>query len=228
MATAFDIRNPQRVARELGDLGRTLDTAAEVPASMAQWLADLCQDLASTGTAELEGVSPDDWAALQAGALRAASALLHEHDVDSAVFRRQVRLAVEELRFRLARMAEAEPVNEAQPVKDVAIWLERNLDLSQVEKGALFGVSDRTWQRWSSPSESAEPSGAAAVQLRLLARLVNELRHVLTSTGVARWATQPLADLDGATPMDAFRSSDPEAVGRVFAISSAARSGAAA
>ncbi|MGK2936609.1 MAG: hypothetical protein ACSLFR_02215, partial [Solirubrobacteraceae bacterium] len=99
---------------------------------------------------------------------------------------------------------------------------------SQAEKGARVGVSERTWQRWNSEHEQAEPTREAAIKLRLLARVVNELRHVMTATGAVRWAASPLPELGGATPLEVFGSDDLQAVGKVFAVIAAARSGAAA
>jgi DNA-binding transcriptional regulator YiaG len=228
MTTAFDIRHPDLVLHELDDLNRQVAREPEVPDWIGNWLADLCTQIGETVAADLEGVSEHDWSGLQAAALRLAGVVFQADDADPRILRRRVRLGIEELRFRMARLAETQAVNDTQPIEEITRWLDETLELSQAEKGALVGVSDRTWQRWNSEHEHAEPTGEAATKLRLLARVVNELRHTLTATGAVRWAASPLPELGGATPLDVFGTDNLQAVAKVFAVIAAARSGAAA
>lgn len=226
MTTALGIRNPEFAAHQLHEANQRLARETDLPGWMAEMVRALADDIASATADEL-GVPADEWMALQAAALRAQGVLLDD-DRDERQRRRKFRLIIEELRFRLARLAEHQTVSEDRPVKDLAIWFERILPVSHTDKGALFGVSERTWQRWSSESETAAPTGAAAAQLRLLSRLINELRHTLTAPGALRWAQTRLADLDDRSPVEAFAVNDADAVRRVFALVAAARSGAAA
>jgi hypothetical protein len=228
VTTAFDIRHPEFVLQELGDMSRRVTQEREVPQWIGTWLADVCTAIGETPATDLEGIAEHDWASLQAAALRLAGAVFHADNEDPHKLRRRVRLGIEELKFRMARLAEAQPVNDSQPIRAVAAWLDKSLDLTQAAKAELFGISERTWQRWTSEHEPAEPTGDTATKVRLLARVVNELRHVMTATGSARWAQKPLPDLGGLTPLQAFGEADPELIGKVFTLIAAARAGAAA
>jgi len=227
MATAFDIRNPEFVAHELQEANARLAREEEAPAWMAHMIRDLAQDLAATTADEL-GFAPDDWIGMQAAALRAQNVLLA--DYDDRELRRQLRLIIEELRYRLTRLAEHQTVGDDRPIKEIAAWFDKLVSVPRAEKAAAFGVSERTWQRWASETERGEPIGVQAQALRLTARLVNELRHTLTAPGALRWATAGLADIGGRSPVEVFtdRELDPVDIRRVFELVGAARSGAAA
>lgn len=226
MSTAFDIRNPEIVAHQLQEANQRLARVAEPPTWLRAFIRDLSDDLASADAADV-GAAPDEWIAIQSAALRAQGVLLEDEE-DERAQRRKLRLIVEELRFRLSRLAEQQPVNEDRPIKELAVWFERVVPVAHNDKAALFDVSGRTWERWASDAETAAPTGDAETLLRLLARLVYELRHTLSAGGAYRWAHKPLPDLDGRSALDVFTSGDPADIRRVFSLVGSVRSGAAA
>jgi hypothetical protein len=88
-------------------------------------------------------------------------------------------------------------------------WLEEKLpSVSQQGKAGLLGVGVRTYQRWVSERESSMPSGNEDRRLRVVARIVNQLRHSLTGPGVVDWFEHPRLDLDGARPADLLDDAD--------------------
>jgi hypothetical protein len=222
-ATTFDIRNPEPVVHDLQEATKRLRTSETVPESVLGLVTDLCEDIANADLDEASDVSPAAWIAVQAAALRALGAV---HEVDEREQRRRLRLLIEELRFRLARLAEDQPISDGRPIKDVVRWLDQSWNVSQSVKGELFEVSDRTWQRWASVNETSEPTGDWDRQIRLVARLVNDLRFLLTANGVLDWLTAELPDLGGRTPLDVVRDGELEGLQRLLALVWRARSGA--
>lgn len=224
-ATAFDIHNPETVVHDLEEAGRRLTTSETVPESVLGLLTDLCEDIGNTDLKEASDVSPATWIGVQAAALRALRAV---HEPDGREQRRMLRLLIEELRFRLARLAEDEPVSDGRPIKDVVRWLDHAWNVSQSVKGELFDVSDRTWQRWASPNETSAPTGDQDRQVRLVARLVNDLRFLLTANGVLDWLVAELPDLEGRRPLDVVHEGEVERLKQLLAVVGRARAGAAA
>lgn len=222
--TAFDIRDPETVVRDLEEAARVLRGSETVPRSVLELVADLCEDIGNADLDEASDISPAAWMAVQSAALRAFGAV---HESDGREQRRKLRLLIEELRFRLARLAEDQPISDGRPIKDVVRWLDHAWNVSQSVKGGLFGVSDRTWQRWASPKETSEPSGDEDRQVRLIARLVNDLRFLLTANGVLDWVTSELPDLGGRTPLDVVRNGDVKGLQRLLTVVGRARAGVA-
>jgi hypothetical protein len=222
--TAFDIHNPQTVVHDLQEAMGRMRSSETVPASVLGLVTDLCEDIANTDLDEASDVSPAAWIAVQAAALKALGAV---HESNEREQRRRLRLLIEELRFRLARLAEDQPISDGRPAKDVVRWLDQAWNVSQSVKGELFEVSDRTWQRWASPNETSEPTGDEDRQVRLVARLVNDLRFLLTANGVLEWLTAELPDLGDRTPLDVVRDGEIDGLRQLLAIVWRARSGAA-
>jgi PAS domain-containing protein len=142
--------------------------------------------------------------------------------------RRELRLLIEELRFRLARLAERERLADERPIGDIVQWFDATVTISQSAKAALLGVGDRTYQRWVSPSEQAGPSGDEERRLRIIAWLVGDLRHVLTAAGVVHWLEHPHPAQRGRTPVAVIQAGDPEDLAALYGLAAAARAGAAA
>jgi uncharacterized protein (DUF2384 family) len=198
-AIAFDLRHPEAVAHELEEANRRLARETEVPDSIIELVHDVSIAISEADATAVAAIDPYVWIQVQAAALRAQHAA---HLTDEREQRRAVRIALEELRFLFARLAERVPVAEDQPVKEVLQWLDVKLSVSQRRKADLLGVGDRTYQRWISPQESGEPEGQQELRARVVARITAQLRHVLTGPGVVDWFETPLADLDGAKPID--------------------------
>jgi hypothetical protein len=220
-AIAFDLRKPAAVEHELAEANRRLARERETPASVVGVVEDVADAIAAGQERDLAAVNPWLWIQVQGAALRAQAALRQKEPRR----RREVRLALEQLRFLFARIAEREPIGEDQPATDVARWLETTLpSVSQQRKAQLLRVSLRTYQRWVSATTT--PSGDEERRLRVVARLVNQLRHSLTGPGVVEWFERPRADLDSASPADAL--DDPDRLEHLLAAAAASRGNVAA
>jgi hypothetical protein len=222
-AIAFDIRQPAIVARKLGEANSRLSKESETPVSVVGLVEDLADAIAAGDDIEAADVNPWLWIKLQSAAIRAQSAL-REEEPDR---RRQLRLALEQMRFLFARIADRQPIGEDRAPHEVAMWLDSKLaSVSQPRKAELLHVSPRTYQRWISDREPAHPSGEDERRLRIVARVVNQLRHSLTGPGVVEWFEYPRADLEGTTPSAAL--DDPEKLELLIAAAAASRGNVAA
>lgn len=222
-ATAIDIRQPAIVAHELGEVNARLAGERETPASVAGVVADVADAIAGGDDGAVALVNPWLWIKLQSAAIRAQSAL-REEDPER---RRHLRLALEQMRFLFARIADREPIGEDRPVHDVVRWLDAALaSVSQPRKAELLHVSPRTYQRWISAQESVRPSAEDERRLRIVARIVNQLRHSLTGPGVVDWFEHPRAELHGATPADVL--DDPDRLELLITAAAASRGNIAA
>jgi hypothetical protein len=218
---AFDLRQPAVLADALGAANRELAREAETPASVVGLVEDVAGAIAHGDDDELAQVNPWLWIRVQGAALRAQAALRE----DGPQRRRQLRLALEQLRFLFSRIAEREPIGEERPANEVARWLEATLpSVSQQRKAELLGVGLRTYQRWI--ADASTPSGEDERRLRLVARFVNQLRHSLTGPGVVEWFAHPRADLDGASPAAVL--DDPDRLEPLIAAAAASRGNVAA
>jgi len=222
-ATALDLQHPSVVAQELGEANRRLARESETPAAVVGLVEDIAVAISEGDAHELAVVNPWLWIRVQGAALRAQAALRD----DDPERRRRLRLAIEQMRFLFARIAEREPIGEDQPAVEVARWLESTLpSVSQQQKADLLRVGSRTYQRWISDRETTTPTGADERRLRIVARLVNQLRHSLTGPGVIEWFGHPRADLGGASPGEIV--DDAERLEPLLAAAAASRGNVAA
>src|SRR4051794_17370878 len=131
---AFDIANLEILANELAEANRRLAREEEAPASVLALIADVGEQIAGTSpdARASAGVAEHTWIELQSAAMRAMGVALGEDD--PARQRRALRLRIEELRFRLARIAEHEPVADERPIDDVVRWLDDVLSVPQTVK----------------------------------------------------------------------------------------------
>jgi hypothetical protein len=119
---------------------------------------------------------------------------------DDADARNRLRLALTRLADALYLIAESEPTSESRSSKEVARWLVETVDVPQKDVADLLGVDLRKLQRWISESTANQPEGDDARRVRTVAKIVNQLRHVLTAPGVVAWFDWPLPELGGKTP----------------------------
>lgn len=222
-AIAFDLREPAVFEHELAEANRRLAREAETPASIVGLVQDIADAIAGGDSEAVAAVNPWLWIRVQSAALRAQASLRE----DDPRRRRQLRLALEQMRFLFARIADREPIGEDTTAAEVAGWLDRKLaSVSQPKKAELLGVSPRTYQRWISDREPARPSGEDERRLRVVARIVNQLRHSLTGPGVVDWFEHPRADLGGASPATILH--DPDKLELLLAAAAASRGNVAA
>jgi hypothetical protein len=221
--TALDIRDPAATAGRLAEANATLAERAETPPEVVRFVAGLAEAIAAGGERDLAAVNPWVWIAIQAAALRAQAAL-GKSDPER---RRELRVAIEQLRFLFARLAERREIGEDRPAAEVARWLDRALPgIAQAQKAELVGVGVRTFQRWTAERGATRPGGEDERRLRVVARIVNQLRHSLTGPGVVDWFAHPRADLDGQRPLDAL--ADPTRLEALLAAAAASRGNVAA
>ena len=222
-AITFDLSNPEAVAHELGEANRRLAREPEVPMSVTSLAEDVATAISDTEVAELADVDPYLWIDIQRAAIHAQSAV---RDTDERARRRRTRIAIEQLRFLLARLAERAPVGDEQPFDEVLRWLDGKLgSTTQAAKAELLGVSERTYQRWL--THDSTPGAEDEQRARIVARVVNQLRHSLTAPGVVDWFAHPRADLGGASPRQALEGGAGR-VGDVLTAALASRSPGAA
>jgi hypothetical protein len=129
------------------------------------------------------GVDPYFSAALFAGALRSMKALRHDDVMER---RRDLRVALEQVRHALRDIVDGHWASEGTPVHEVLETLVATLRVPQSELARLLGISTRQLQRWLA-SDDALPSGHEEARVRMVAQLVNQLRHVYTAPGVPAW-----------------------------------------
>jgi hypothetical protein len=226
MATGtLDITAPGPAAEALGEANLRLGREPVVPRETIELVLAVADRIDEAPREQWAAVPPDDWIALQRAAMRAQRVALGERDPREQ--RRGLRLAIEELRFRLARLAEREPYDAERPVDDVVRWLDGALPVGQAVKAELLGVHERTYQRWASESDASHPGGDDDRRVRLVARVVGDLRHLLTGPGVVAWLRSPQAELGGRTPLQVIEEGEPGMQRRLFELVGAARSGAA-
>jgi|SRR5947209_6503526 len=222
-SVAFDLRQPDLAAHEIGEANRRLARMDEVPGSTVEFVRALGEQIADTGSSDLEGIDPYLWIELQRAALKALAAV---QEGDRRAQRRAVRIGLEQLRFLLTRLAERQPVMEDRPIGDVVRWFDQVVAVQQRRKAELLGVADRTYQRWISASDPTLPDGPDERTVRLTARVVAQLRHALGGAGVIDWLEHPRDELDGARPVD--RLQDPAGTEAVLGLAVATRGSTAA
>lgn len=170
-------------------VSRLREVDGDVPPSVSQ-LIDEVADRFSTQAPEiaLSGVDPYLGQALLAAILYSEKCLRHDR-VDCR--RRTVRVGLERMRQALRDILDEAPSTESQSAKAVARWLAQNVSVPQAQLADLLDVSPRTWQRWVSETEPAEPEADAEARVRAVARIVAHLRYAFTAPGVIRWFERP-------------------------------------
>ena len=189
----------ERLLARVEMLAGRLD-GAEGLAAVIDDAETLAADLGDVASAAVVGV-PSAAATLMQGVLALARALRAEDEP-------AVLLALETLRAGLLDLAESQPVRRDLPPGALLSWLDDHLGGDRIELAAILGTSRRSLQRWLQQPFAMPP--AAIPRLRLVARLVNDLRFAYDGGApVARWFVTPKRALNGATPVDVL--GDPEA-----------------
>ena len=129
------------------------------------------------------GVDPYFSTELFAGALRSMKALRHDDVMEQ---RRELRVALEQVRQALRDILDEHWASEGTPMLEVLETLVATLRVPQQELALLLGISTRQLQRWLT-GDGALPSGHEEARVRMVAQLVNQLRHVYTAQGVPAW-----------------------------------------
>lgn len=209
--------------QELADANESLAKQDAVTPEVREVIDDLVRELLAMSESEVAQMDPYLLFALQRGALRAEQALSTERGLQQ---RRELRIALEQVRQAFRDFSETWPVGEDRPAKDVARWLAETVSVPQATLATLVGTTSRTFQRWISPSDPTRPQGLEERRLRVIARITNQLRHALTGPGVVTWLQTPRDELGSAAPIALV--DDPDATRRLLTLASRARSSNAA
>jgi DNA-binding transcriptional regulator YiaG len=197
--------DPALIEREIAEHNLQLGSSEEIGEGLYQFvdrLADRLIDLPDN-----DPLRVDPYFLLSAQ--RATMAALRVLDSDDPQWvREQMRIRLEQLRQVFRDLEEGRTVYDTLPGRDVAAWLDRELDVSQARIAGLLGVSSRTFQRWVSPKETSAPDDDDARRLRVVAAAVNHLRHALSGPGVVSWLEEPNVRLDGRAPADLLGEPD--------------------
>lgn len=188
----------------------------DVPGEVESLIDDLDTKLHADTPLRLE-VDPYLSTTLFAGALRAVKALRHD---DASERRRDVRIALEQLRHALRDIVDSSPFAADVPVRDVLVRLASSLNVPQADLADLLDVSTRQLQRWLSP-DGPSLSGKDEARIRIVAQIVNQLRHTFTAPGVLAWFRRPHPHL-GKAPVELL--DDPSSYPRLRDLAVASRS----
>ena len=187
-----------------------------VPDEVRRLVENLDTELHTENSLAL-GAHPDVVVELYGAVIRAQKALRRPVP---AVQRREVRLPLEQIRVLVAQIIEDAPYGADVSVEEVLHNLVGRLRVPQREIAELLDVAPRTLQRWLAPGATVPP-GAEESRVRLVAQLVNQLRHSFTPTGVVAWfhRQHPLLE---ARPIDQL--GDPDLHRRLLQAAQGSRS----
>lgn len=185
-----------RLLAELEAATTALRAARDVPPAVATFVESLADELHAENPHRL-GIDPYTSSALFASALLASKALRHDGVQEQ---RRDLRIALEQLRHVVRDVSDVAAVGDDRPVKEVLAQLVSTLAVPQAQVAALLGISSRQLQRWLSP-DGPDPDGPDASRVRIVGQVANQLRHVFTGPGVVRWFQRPHPQL-GKPPLE--------------------------
>ena len=191
----------------------------EVDDEVRRVIQDLADEIRRIPLEDLHRHDPYLVIALQQGALAAMRGI---QETNAARARRQLRIALEQMRHSLRDLQDEDPVVEDRPTKEIVQWLAQALDVPQAQLAGLLGTDVRTLQRWLASTESSQPQAERAMRVRAVARMANHLRHALTGPGVVQWFSRPRKELGGKSPSSLL--DDAHALPRLVLLASNARS----
>lgn len=196
------------LAGSIGDLLATADvndTVAEHVRRLADWMPRTPEPLS--------GMDPY---------LRSAmlTALIHAMRAEEDRDRRELRIAVERIRQALRDALDEHPVWRGG-AKDAALWL-RQQGIGAQELAELLATSETSVRRWANPEDETEPAGESADRVMAVAKIVNHLRHAMTTRGIMQWLARPHPSLDDRRPIDELK--DPASYRHLIHLASGSRS----
>jgi hypothetical protein len=217
------LAGPEGAAAEIGRLNDRLAAHATIPPDIADAVRSVAAAVEQTALPRWESVDPHHALIVLSASLAAQRAV---DDPESPDARDRLRVALESIRQSLTAIAEREPIADERSPKELVRWLIDATEVPQGRLAELLGVSQRQFQRWASASEPAEPEAEDARKVRAVARLVNQLRFVLTPGGTIDWFGWPRTDLQGRTPGDLL--DDPQGLPELTRVAASMRSSYAA
>jgi uncharacterized protein (DUF2384 family) len=217
--TGADFVDPLSIEHQIAEQNLLLARSQEIPDSVRFFVDGLAEDLTTLPIDATLRTDPYLLVALQSSLIAALRAL---ENPDPTAARRELRIRLEQLRQVYRDLADARPVYEDRPVKQLVRWLTDVIDAPQTRLAALFGVSPRTFQRWVSESDASEPVGEDARRVRVVANLVGHLRHSLTGQGALDWLERPHPAAGGRTPRELL--DEPDALTALTRLAASTRS----
>lgn len=213
-----NLSEPAAAAVEVQRLNDRLAGEETIPEDVAAAVREIAEGVDQTNLRRWEAIDPTHAVIVLHSAVSAQRAL---EDREAPAARDQLRVALENIRQSLTAIAEREPVSDERSPKQVAQWLAATTEVPQTRLAELLGVSARQLQRWLSSAEAAQPEAEDARKVRLVARIVNQLRFVLTPAATVEWFTWARSDLDSRRPLDLL--DDPAEEPRLTTIAGAMR-----
>jgi hypothetical protein len=209
-------------AHELGDLllevneaTKLLQRSKPVPREVAE-LVDSFESVLGAATPLKLEADPYLKTALWAAAFRADKALRRDNADDR---RRDIRIALEQFRQALRDIVENQPYTDDAPIHDVLVRTAEVLAAPQKTFADLLSVSVRQLQRWLA-HDGSEPAADDAARIRVVAQVVNQLRHSFTGPGVVAWFYRKHPVLKGP-PIDLL--DDPLSYPQILGLATAVR-----
>jgi DNA-binding transcriptional regulator YiaG len=219
LETISDLSQPAAAAAEIQRLNDRLAGELTISPDVVAAVREIAAGIEETNTRRWDTIDPTHAVIVLRSALSARRAL---DDPRSPAARDELRVALESIRQSLAAIAEREPVSDERSPKQVVQWLAAATEVPQARLARLLGVSARQLQRWLSEAETAQPEGEDARRVRLVARIVNQLRFALTPSGTVEWFSWPRSDLGSRAPLALL--DDPIEEPRLLMIAGAMRS----
>ncbi|MEA2633415.1 MAG: hypothetical protein QOH92_182 [Chloroflexota bacterium] len=216
----LDLEEIRAAETGLASLNLRLASEKRVPSELWEEFHRLANGLLSASQRAVDSVDPYLVIALQQGQV---ASLLAQEAKDPLTQRRELRIGIEQMRQALRDIVEGAPVREDRPAKEIAIWLNDILGVPQAALAEALGTSPRSLQRWLSAKDPTEPDGPDAQRLRMVARIANQLRHILTGPGVIGWLQRPNDGLGNQAPVQLI--DDPNAFPKLEQLAIRARSG---
>jgi hypothetical protein len=214
-----ELADPQTAAAEVARLNDLLATRSTIPPEVSEGVREIAAAIEQTGLARWEAIDPRHALVMLRAAVSAQRAL---EEPDSPAARDQLRIALESLRQAFAAIAESQPVSDERSAKEIVRWLAETTEVPQARLAELLGVSARHFQRWVSANEPSQPEGEEARKVRAVARIVNQLRFVLSPAGAIEWFGWPRSDLGGEPPVALL--ADPQRQPELTAVAGRMRS----
>jgi hypothetical protein len=218
-----ELSDPKAAAAEVARLNDLLAPTTVIPSEVSDGVREIGSAIERTDLSRWEAVDPRHALIVLRAEVIAQRAL---DELESPAARDQLRIALESIRQALAAIAEREPVSDDRSPKEVVQWLAESTEVPQARLAELVGVSTRQFQRWVSGAEPSQPEGEEARKVRAVARIVNQLRFVLTPAGAVDWFNWPRTDLDGKPP--AALLADPQRLPELTMVAGRMRSAYAA
>ncbi len=218
-----DIADPAAAAAELASLNQRLAAERTIPRGVSKAVHDVAAGVTDTALARWDRIDPRHAVILLQSVVAAQEAI---DDQRPRRGRDRLRIALETMRQAFAAIAEGENLSDERSSKELVRWLVDTTEVPQVRLAEVIGVSPRQFQRWASPNEAGQPEGDDARRVRAIARIVNQLRFVLTPGGAIDWFDWPRRDMRGRSPRELL--GDPERLPQLTAAAAAMRSTSAA